>query len=73
MFVCCKFHLFRTRYVRYLMAFWCIYFHECFKAWFLEFKVGKFIDRMFVYNPSYSKCDTNEVVGFPSIILYGVN
>ena len=55
------------------MAFWCIYFHECFKAWFLEFKVGKFIDRMFVYNPSYSKCDTNEVVGFPSIILYGVN
>ena len=25
-FVCCCFHFFRTRYVRYLMAFWCLFF-----------------------------------------------
>ena len=48
-------------------------FSEGFNTWFWEFKVGMFIDGMFVYNPFYSKCNTNEGVGFPSIILYGVN
>lgn len=32
-----SFLLFRTKHVRYLMAFWCIFFHEGFDVSFWDF------------------------------------
>ena len=48
------------------------YFHEGFYVGFWDFKVGKFINQVFVYSPSCSCCDSDEGVGFPAIVLYGV-
>ena len=43
------------------------FFHENFKVWF--FKVGRFINQVFVYSPNYSGYDSNEGVGFPTVVL----
>ena len=48
-------------------------FNEGFNGEFWDFLIGKFIYGVFVYSPSHSNCDGNEGVGFPSIVLYGVN
>ena len=43
---------------------------------FGNFQIGKFVNGklngMFVYSSSYSGCDGNEGIGFPSVVLYGV-
>ena len=39
-----SFLLFRTKYVRYLMAFWCVCFHEGFNIGFWDVEIGEFLD-----------------------------
>jgi hypothetical protein len=46
--------------------------HEGSDGWFWDFKVGKFVNEVFVYGASYSGYDGNEGIGFPSIVLYGI-
>ena len=48
-------------------------FHEGFDAGLWDIKVGYFINRVFVYNTSYTCCDSDEGVRFPSLVLYVVN
>lgn len=67
-----SFLLFRTKYVWYLMAFWCI-FYEGFnvKLWddeFIEFSYG-----VFMYDSFDPCCDDDEEVYFPSVVLEVVN
>ena len=61
--------LFTTRYVRYLMAFWCILFM---KVLMLDFGIYSLVS-LSMECSCISSCDGNEGVGCPSIILYGVN
>ena len=44
-------------------------FYEGFDGLFWDFKVGKFVDGVFMYSPSASGCDGDEWVSFPSVIL----
>ena len=46
--------------------------HEGFDGLFLDFKVGEFVDGVFVYGFSDSDCDGDEWVSFISVVLYGV-
>ena len=48
-------------------------FHEGFNARHWDLQFCKFVYGVFGYGSSYSACDGNKGVGFPSIILYGVN
>jgi hypothetical protein len=59
--------------MRYLMAFWGRFFQKSLNASLGDFEVCQFLERVFVYGPSYSRRDGNEGVGFTSIILYGFN
>jgi hypothetical protein len=55
------------------MAFWGRFFQKSLNASLGDFEVCQFLERVFVYGPSYSRRDGNEGVGFTSIILYGFN
>jgi hypothetical protein len=55
------------------MAFWCRFFMRILMLALGILKVCQFLDRVFVYGPSYSCRDGDEGVGFSSIILYGFN
>ena len=48
-------------------------FHEGFDVGFWNLEVGQFIYGVFMNGSSYAGSDGNERVGFPSLILYGVN
>lgn len=48
-------------------------FHEGFDGLLWDFKVGKFVNGMFVYCSSDSGCNGDEWVCFPFIILYGIH
>ena len=57
--------LFRTRYVRYFMVFWCIFFM---RVLILVFRIYSLI--------SWSmecSCNGNEGFGFPTIVLYDID
>ena len=53
------------------MAFWCMFLMRVLMQDFGNFSFVSL--SMDVYNSSYSCCDGNEGVGFPFIILYGVD
>jgi hypothetical protein len=57
-----RFLLFRIRYVRYLMVFWCILFMRVLMLDFGKKLFSKFIYGVFMYSSSYSSCDGNEEV-----------
>jgi hypothetical protein len=46
-------------------------FHEGFDGLFWDFKVGRFVNGVFMYGSSDSGCDGDEWVCFPSVVLYG--
>jgi hypothetical protein len=64
-----SFLLFRTKYVRYLKAIWCMFFM---RIQILDFKILRlvgFLDGMFVYGSSYPDCDGDERIYFSYVIL----
>ena len=64
-----SFLLFRTRYVRYLMTFWCIFLMSV-----LILVLGIFsLISWSMECSSYSNSDGNEGVGFLAIVLYDID
>ena len=47
-------------------------FHEVFDARFWDFEFCEFVDGVFMYGSSYSRCDGDEGVGVPSVALDSV-
>ena len=65
-----SFLLFRTRYVRYLMAFWCIFFMRVLILVFRIFSLISWSMECSCIAPLSG--DGNEAVGFPTIVLYDI-
>ena len=55
------------------MAFWCIFFMRVLMLCFGMLRLISFVNRLFMYSSSDIRCDSDEVVCFPPLILYVIN
>ena len=56
-----------------LLAFWYIFFMRVFIFDYGMFRLVSFFNEVLVFGSSHPRCDGNEGVDFPSVILEGVN